>query len=123
MSLPRATSSRGEVRARWSTASSRCGWTGRWPPGSPGSWPQTQSTKREVRVARVEQQPNLRRGGLEKRGNFGDALRHLANLTGCPLLSDSVALSASNWAFNPSSSEGLGGIPLVIAPTKASRAW
>ncbi len=48
---------------------------------------------------------------------------HLANLTGCPLLSDSVALSASNWAFNPSSSEGLGGIPLVIAPTKASRAW
>jgi hypothetical protein len=52
-----------------------------------------------------------------------DPLRHLANLTGCPLLSDSVALSASNWAFNPSSSEGLGGTPLVIAPTKASRAW
>ena len=26
-------------------------------------------------------------------------LRYLANLTGCPLLSDSVDLSASNWGF------------------------
>jgi hypothetical protein len=55
--------------------------------------------------------------------SFGSALRHSANLTGCPLFRDSVALSASNWAFNPSSSEGLGGIPFVMASTKASRAW
>jgi hypothetical protein len=43
--------------------------------------------------------------------SFG--LQLTAIFTDRPVLSDSVALSASNWALNPSSSDGLGGAPLA----------